>query len=123
MDLSNLNLPEDVLEAIKAKLSKEELEALGNAQIARTSPITVKVSEKGAFSVYGLGRFPVTLHKGQWERLFTVVDKLKAYIKDNENHPAVVEAAKRHSDAKAEKRTVTQAPTGDVESTRVVSKG
>lgn len=42
--------------------------------------ITFKVSRKGALSVYGLGRMPVTLYASQWERLFGEVENLKAYI-------------------------------------------
>jgi len=49
------------LEALKA-----ENQRLKEAQ---TSGISFKVSEKGALSLYGLGRFPVTLHRSQWERL------------------------------------------------------
>ena len=46
--------------------------------------ITFKVSQKGALSVYGLGRFPVTLYKEQWERLLVKIEDLKRFIKDNE---------------------------------------
>jgi len=47
--------------------------------------ITFRVSQKGALSVYGLGRFPVTLYKEQWERLLVKIDDLKRFIKDNES--------------------------------------
>ena len=46
--------------------------------------LTLKVSQKGAVSVYGLGRFPVTLYKEQWLRLLDIVDDIRAFIKDNE---------------------------------------
>ena len=46
--------------------------------------ISLKVSEKGAVSVYGLGRFPVTLYKEQWIRLLDMVDEIRAFIKENE---------------------------------------
>jgi hypothetical protein len=46
--------------------------------------ISFKVSQKGAMSVYGLGRFPVTLYKEQWERLLAKLDDLKKFIKDND---------------------------------------
>jgi len=46
--------------------------------------ITMKVSEKGALSVYGLGRFPVTLYKEQWTRLLGVADDIRAFLKDND---------------------------------------
>ena len=45
--------------------------------------ISYKVSPKGAVSVYGLGRFPVTLYAGQWETLLGSQDALKAFIQAN----------------------------------------
>jgi hypothetical protein len=44
---------------------------------------TMKVSEKGALSVYGMGRFPVTLYKEQWLRLLAMADEIKAFIEAN----------------------------------------
>jgi hypothetical protein len=46
--------------------------------------VSLKVSEKGGVSVYGLGRFPVTLYKEQWTRLLDMADDIRAFIKDNE---------------------------------------
>jgi hypothetical protein len=46
--------------------------------------ITFKVSEKGAVSVYGLQRMPVTLYSGQWERLLEQADAIREFIKANE---------------------------------------
>jgi len=43
----------------------------------------MKVSEKGALSVYGLGRFPVTLYKEQWTRLLAIADEIKKFISDH----------------------------------------
>ena len=45
----------------------------------------MKVSEKGALSVYGLGRFPVTLYKEQWTKLLAMADDIKAFLKDNDD--------------------------------------
>jgi hypothetical protein len=45
---------------------------------------TLKVSEKGALSVYGLGRFPVTLYREQWERLLAMADAIREFIKAND---------------------------------------
>jgi len=42
------------------------------------------VSEKGGVSVYGLGRFPVTLYKEQWTRLLNMADDIREFIKENE---------------------------------------
>lgn len=46
--------------------------------------LNLKVSEKGAVSVYGLGRFPVTLYKEQWLRLLASADEIRAFIEANE---------------------------------------
>ena len=45
--------------------------------------MSIKVSEKGGVSVYGLGRFPVTLYREQWEKLLDMADELRAFIRDN----------------------------------------
>jgi len=61
---------------------KTELEKL-KAQKGKPGELSFKVSEKGAVSVYGLGRFPVTLYQEQWARLLAVADGLKEFIKQN----------------------------------------
>lgn len=53
------------------------------AQVARKQTISLKVSEKGAVSVYGLGRFPVTLYAEQWGRLGTAMPSIAKFIQDN----------------------------------------
>lgn len=67
---------------------KAELERLRaeNEQLKnRTSRgISLKVSEKGGVSVYGLGRFPVTLYKEQWARLLDMAADIRAFIKEND---------------------------------------
>lgn len=47
--------------------------------------ITMKVSEKGGLSVYGLGRFPVTLYKEQWTKLLDMTDDIRAFISTHES--------------------------------------
>jgi hypothetical protein len=47
--------------------------------------VSLKVSEKGGVSVYGLGRFPVTLYKEQWTKLLDMADEIRRFIKDNES--------------------------------------
>ncbi len=47
--------------------------------------VSLKVSEKGAVSLYGLGRFPVTLYKEQWERLLGEGDQIRAFIAENDS--------------------------------------
>jgi hypothetical protein len=46
--------------------------------------LSLRVSEKGAVSVYGLGRFPVTLYKEQWEKLLDMSEDIRAFIRANE---------------------------------------
>jgi hypothetical protein len=47
--------------------------------------VSFKVSEKGGLSVYGLGRFPVTLYKEQWRKLLDVADDIRAFLKENDS--------------------------------------
>jgi hypothetical protein len=46
--------------------------------------MSLKVSEKGALSVYGLGRFPVTLYREQWEKLLGMGDQIRQFIQEND---------------------------------------
>jgi hypothetical protein len=67
---------------------RDELERLrkeNEALRARTARGTsLRVSEKGGVSVYGLGRFPVTLYKEQWDRLLSMADEIRAFIREHE---------------------------------------
>jgi hypothetical protein len=64
----------------------ERLRAENEALKKRSSKgVTIKVSEKGGVSVYGLGRFPVTLYKEQWEKLLDMAEDLRAFIRENED--------------------------------------
>lgn len=63
-------------------MSREQLIAMLTAASAPKA-LTCKVSPKGAMSVYGLGRFPVTLYRGQWERLASAMPQLEAFIAAN----------------------------------------
>ena len=49
----------------------------------RNSAVSMKVSEKGGLSVYGLGRFPVTLYQEQWVKLLALSDEIKQFIEEN----------------------------------------
>ena len=70
-------------EELKAELERlrKENEALKKGA---STGITMKVSEKGALSVYGMGRFPVTLYKEQWLKLLDMSDDIRAFIATNE---------------------------------------
>ena len=54
------------------------------ASSVRRGAVSLKVSEKGGVSVYGLGRFPVTLYKEQWAKLLDLADELRAFIRAHE---------------------------------------
>ncbi len=70
-------------EDLKAEL--ERLKAENETLKARTSRgVSMKVSEKGGVSVYGLGRFPVTLYKEQWIKLLDLADNIRAFIREND---------------------------------------
>lgn len=70
-------------EDIQAELERLRAE---NEQLRgqRARGVTLKVSPKGGVSVYGLGRFPVTLYKEQWTKLLDMSDEIRAFIRDNE---------------------------------------
>jgi hypothetical protein len=67
---------------------KDELERLRKENEAlkkgASSNIRMKVSEKGAVSIYGMGRFPVTLYKEQWVKLLDMSTEIRAFIAANE---------------------------------------
>jgi len=67
---------------------KAELERLRKENSAlkkgASRGLSLKVSEKGALSVYGLGRFPVTLYKEQWHKLLDMAEDIKAFISAND---------------------------------------
>ena len=58
-----------------------------NERLKRTQSrgVTLKVSEKGGVSVYGMGRFPVTLYKEQWTKLLDMADEIRNFIRDHES--------------------------------------
>ena len=67
--------------------TQAELERLRaeNERLKRTASrgVSLKVSEKGGVSVYGLGRFPVTLYQEQWTKLLDMAEEIRAFIRDN----------------------------------------
>ena len=73
-------MSEDDLKAELERLRREN-EALKRGS---AKGVSLKVSEKGGVSVYGLGRFPVTLYKEQWAKLLDMADEIRAFIKTHE---------------------------------------
>ena len=67
---------QDELERLRAENARlRQAGARGNS---------IRVSEKGGVSIYGLGRFPVTLYKGQWLRLLDMAEEIRAFIREHE---------------------------------------
>ena len=68
---------------------KAEIERLRAENEALKKPargqMSLKVSKKGGLSVYGLGRFPVTLYKEQWIRLLAMADEIRNFIRENDS--------------------------------------
>jgi hypothetical protein len=67
---------------------KSEIERLRAENESLKKPtrgqVSLKVSEKGGLSVYGLGRFPVTLYREQWIKLLGLADEIRTFINDND---------------------------------------
>lgn len=71
-------------EDMQAELERLRAE---NQALKKTSAkgLSLKISEKGGLSVYGLGRFPVTLYKEQWNRLLDMADEIRSFLKANDS--------------------------------------
>ena len=70
-------------EELQAEIERLKAE---NESLKRPSrgQLSLRVSEKGALSVYGLGRFPVTLYREQWEKLLAAIDLILQFIAEND---------------------------------------
>jgi len=73
-------------EDLKAELERLKAE---NESLKKSKPprgvLSLKVSEKGAVSVYGMGSFPVTLYKEQWTKLLDFSGEIRSFIKENDH--------------------------------------
>ena len=74
-------MSEPTYEELKAKLAELEKQVQGK----KRGTIEFRVSEKGGLSVYGLGRFPVTLYYEQWMKLLDQVDQLREFLEANKS--------------------------------------
>jgi hypothetical protein len=72
-------MAEPSYEELKARLAELEKQGTGR----RSGNLEFRVGEKGGVSVYGLGRFPVTLYYEQWTRLLDAVPQLRAFLEEN----------------------------------------
>jgi hypothetical protein len=82
-------MTEPTYEELKAQVSELQEKVKGRAK----GSMEFRVSEKGAVSVYGLGRFPVTLYYEQWVRLLDQVDALKEFLESNKSRLKLKDAA------------------------------
>ena len=76
------------VEEMAARIAALEAE-LAKAKANGHARVTMKVSEKGALSIYGMQKFPISLYRAQWERLLGMADDIHAFIKAKESKLAV----------------------------------
>ncbi|MGH9403484.1 MAG: hypothetical protein ACRD2P_15420 [Terriglobia bacterium] len=72
-------MAEPTKEELQARIAELEKQVSGR----KTGRLEFRVSEKGGVSVYGLGRFPVTLYYEQWTRLLGAADDLRSFLEEN----------------------------------------
>jgi hypothetical protein len=75
-------LPDLTADIAAANRRIAELEAR-LALASKPRKATLKITDKGGLSLYGLGRFPVTLYRGQWERLLSMAGEIREFIEAN----------------------------------------
>jgi hypothetical protein len=72
-------------EELRAEIERLRAENENLKKPVARGQMSLKVSEKGALSVYGLGRFPVTLYREQWEKLLGMTDEIRTFIEANDH--------------------------------------
>jgi hypothetical protein len=78
-------MAEETAEQKLARLEAENRALREQMEQRKPGQLRLKISEKGGLSVYGLGRFPVTLYKEQWVRLLDHVDEIKTFLQENDH--------------------------------------
>ena len=86
-------MAEETAEQKVARLEAENRALKEQVEQRRTGQLRLKISEKGGLSVYGLGRFPVTLYKEQWIRLLEQTEEIKEFLKENDQQLKVKQTA------------------------------
>ena len=77
-------MAEETAEQKLARLEAENKALKEQIEERKPGQLRLKISEKGGLSVYGLGRFPVTLYKEQWARLLEQGEEIKKFLKDHD---------------------------------------
>jgi hypothetical protein len=77
-------MADETAEQKLARLEAENKALREQMEQRRPGQLRLKVSEKGGLSIYGLGRFPVTLYKEQWMRLLEHAEEIKSFLKEND---------------------------------------
>ena len=80
MAAQDLKKDKNDIEALQAELAAVKAQL---AESKKAKPLSLKVSQKGAVSVYGLGRFPVTLYPGQMSKLLGMKEEIETFIEEN----------------------------------------
>ena len=70
---------------LKAEIERLKAENEALKKKPERGTLSMKVSEKGALSLYGMGRFPVTLYKEQWLKMLAIADDIKKFIEENDS--------------------------------------
>ena len=78
-------MADETAEERLARLEAENRELRAQIDQSKDAQLRLKVAEKGGLSVYGLGRFPVTLYKEQWVRLLDYSDEIRSFLKENDS--------------------------------------
>jgi hypothetical protein len=87
-------MAEETAEEKLARLEAENKTLKEQMEERKPGQLRLKVSEKGGLSVYGLGRFPVTLYKEQWIRLLEQAEEIKSFLKQNDQQLKAKEQSK-----------------------------
>ena len=77
-------MAEETAEERLARLEAENKALREQIEQRKTGQLRLKISEKGGLSVYGLGRFPVTLYKEQWTRLLDYGEEIRKFLQAND---------------------------------------
>lgn len=77
-------MADETTEERLARLEAENRALREQVEERKPGQLRLKISEKGGLSVYGLGRFPVTLYKEQWTRLLDYADEIKKFLREND---------------------------------------